>query len=103
MSKPKGKQGRKSSSRPRKWLPLAILVLGLVLVGGTVLLVNSGDSAGFVPAGTGGPRLQVAKEVYDYGDVTYDTPIKTVFRVQNVGDRPLEILDTPQVLLADGC
>ena len=74
-----------------------------MLVGGTVLAVIGGAPTDPAPAGSGGPRVQVAQDVYDYGDVTYDTPIKTVFRVQNVGDRPLEILDTPQVLLVDGC
>ena len=108
MSKPKRKLGRKASPRPRKWLPLVILVLGLVLVGGTVLLVNRGDSAGSVSAepalaGTDGPRMQVADAIVNYGDVSYNTPIETVFRVENVGDQPLEILGTPQVELVDGC
>ena len=94
---------RPSSPAPRKGLTLALVALGLALVGATVFFVRQGDRAATASAGSGGPRVQVATDTFDYGEVRYNTPIETVFRVENVGDRPLEILGTPEVELVEGC
>ena len=103
MRKSRGRGRGLAPSGRKKWLPLAIVVAGLVFVGGAALAVTGGDTSGDAPATSTGPRVQVAQEQFDYGDVAYNTPIETVFRVQNVGDRPLEILGTPRVELVDGC
>lgn len=87
-------------------LALGGLGVGLALVIAVLLAQRSqanGVPARFTPAYTGGPRVAVAQEVFDYGDVRFNTPVETVFRVRNVGDAPLEILGEPQVRLVEGC
>ena len=45
-----------------------------------------------IPLVTGAPRVAVAQKVVNYGEVKFNIPIETGFRVQNIGDRPLKIL-----------
>ncbi len=92
--------------RPLHLLALGGLAVGLVVVIAVLLAQNSqanGVPASFTPEYTGGPRAEVAQEVFDYGDVRFNTPVETVFRVRNVGDQPLTILGEPQVRLVEGC
>lgn len=50
-----------------------------------------------------GPRISVDQELFDYGDVKFNTPIETVVRVTNVGDQRLALERTPAVELVEGC
>lgn len=88
------------------WVLLGATVVVIVLAA-AVMLVNqqqqNSPAPGFVPQVTGAPRVAVSEEVVDYGDVPLNTTIETVFRVRNVGDRPLQILGEPQVELVQGC
>jgi hypothetical protein len=85
-----------------KWL---VLVLALVSIGGVLLwLVSRGSrSANFTPEVEGAPSVSVSQDTFDYGDVRVNTPVETVFRVQNMGDQPLLVLGEPQVELIEGC
>jgi len=80
-----------------------MLAAALLLIGGGVLLWQGTASSEVTPVVTGAPRVFVSQEVVDYGDVKLNTPIETVFRVRNLGDRPLQILGEPQVELVQGC
>ena len=110
MSK-RSKRRQKGSPQTTQVKPLYLLALGglgvgLVIVLAVLLAQNrpaNGVPASFTPAYTGGPRVEVAQAVFDYGDVRFNTPVETVFRVRNVGDEPLEILGEPQVRLVEGC
>ena len=91
----------------RTVLMLLGAVVGALLLATAIVLINqqqqSGPPPGYVPAVTGAPRVAVSEDVIDYGNVRLNTTIETVFRVQNVGDRPLHILGEPQVELIQGC
>jgi hypothetical protein len=39
----------------------------------------------------------------DEGYVRFNVPVRTTFRLSNVGDQPLQILGQPQVELVEGC
>lgn len=51
----------------------------------------------------GAPRVSVAQDTFDYGTVNLGITIQTVFKVSNVGDQPLVILDDPKVQVVEGC
>lgn len=49
-----------------------------------------------------GPKLAIDRSVIDFGDVAYNTTVRAEFRLQNVGDAPLE-LKTGRVRVLVGC
>ncbi len=77
----------------------------IVVAAGTLFFPQPASSVpdNFVPSYTGGPRIEVAEAVIDHGDVKFNRMVESVFRIQNVGDRPLRIQDYPQVVVLDGC
>ncbi len=83
--------------RVRRRTILLALGAAVLLLGGAALVFSSGDGD------DGTPRLVVEQEVFDYGDVAYNTPIETVFVLRNEGDGTLRILSTPEVELREGC
>lgn len=103
MSKRRRRKGRSSSRGYPRWLPLAMAAAAVAVIGGGALVAQNGRQATVIPVVTGAPRVAVAQEVVDYGEVKVNTPIETVFRVQNIGDQPLKILGEPQVELVEGC
>jgi hypothetical protein len=80
-------------------------------VGGALLIVSSlvawGVSSSTRPAATsqatGAPRLAVDRTSVDEGYVKFNVPVRTTFRLSNVGDQPLQILGDPKVELVEGC
>lgn len=93
---------KQKGSNYQLWLGgLAALVVAVV---GVVLFTRSSDPASeFEPQVTGAPRLAVAQEVFDYGDVKLGTTVETVFEIQNVGDQELRIAENPPVRVVEGC
>ncbi len=96
---------RRGDRRRSRVIPLLIVGLGVLLISGAILLAITGRGAarGYVPQFRGGPRLEVAQEVFDYGYVKLDTVIRTDFEIRNVGDETLRILRVPQVEVREGC
>jgi hypothetical protein len=84
-----------------------VLAVVLGLFGAAVLFSptdQSGTPADFIPQVLGAPRVAVAQEEVDFGDVKLDKTVEAVFRVRNVGDEVLRILDDePSVELIEGC
>lgn len=109
MEENMSEKSRRESKRPGRQTPWLWLALGgalVLIVGGfAALRLQSGseDEAPVAPQTGGAPRLVVDQTTIDEGYVKYDVPIRTTFRLSNVGDRPLEILGTPQVSLVQGC
>jgi hypothetical protein len=102
MSK-KSRHKRKQASPRRPWLPWLAVIGALVLVAGGLMLWNSTRNRPTVtPQVTGAPKLAVDKTVVDEGYVQFNEPVKTTFRLSNVGDQPLKITGAP-VELAEGC
>jgi hypothetical protein len=90
------KSKTQATPRPTWLLPAVVIGLGALLVALALLLTRGSQT-------DGAPRLAVAKDSYDYGDVRFETPVETVIQVQNVGKQPLEILGEPRVQLVQGC
>jgi hypothetical protein len=49
------------------------------------------------------PRLAVDQKQMDFGKVPLDIPLKATFKLSNVGDQPLQILNQPVVEVKQGC
>ena len=101
----KRKKPQPKAQFPWIWLAVASAVL---LVAGGLGFIWASSSPGVVtldvtPEVVGAPRLEVDQTFVDEGYVKLDTLVRTTFRLRNVGDQPLRILDEPVVELAEGC
>ena len=106
MSRKKQKRIKATqSAAQRPWWLWAVLGGALLLVLGGVWLAwpSNNIDPNFVPEVTGAPRLVVEQTTIDEGDVKVNTQIRTAYRLQNVGDQPLQILGEPAVELVEGC
>jgi hypothetical protein len=88
-------------------LPWVLLAAGsfvmIILVVAAVAQPWSQEEPTVTPQVVGAPRLVVDQTTVDEGYVKYNVPIRTTFRLNNVGDQPLKILHTPEVRLVEGC
>ena len=105
MSKKYSRKRKKATSRQLPWLWLIIAGALLLIIGGGVLLWQPASPAqpAAAPEVSGAPILKIDQPVIDEGEVKIDTPVRTTFRLSNVGDQPLSILGEPQVELIEGC
>jgi hypothetical protein len=103
-SKKKGKAPQRGRTSPKALLRLGAVLLTIgILMGGAVLFLTP-EQAAYVPEVIGGPRVAIAQEKIDFGDVKLNTTVEAVFRVRNIGDEVLQFLDyEPLVELKDGC
>ncbi|MGC8781926.1 MAG: hypothetical protein ACP5UQ_13785 [Anaerolineae bacterium] len=104
---PKGGKAAAVPPSRRNALPLLVAAGALLLVAlGLVLLARPGrpSTATVGPtSAVNAPRLAVDRTVIDFGKVPLDIPVKATFRLSNVGDRPLAILNQPVVEVKQGC
>jgi hypothetical protein len=109
VSKKNQSKTQQSPSRQLPWPWLIVAGALLLVIGGGLLLWQPTSPAPpaaapeVSPEVSGGPKLKVDQTVIDEGDVKLDTPVRTTFRLSNVGDQPLIILGQPQVELIEGC
>lgn len=84
------------------WLgPVAALLL--LVVGGIGVWTVWGRGPTIPPQVTGAPRLAVVQEHIDEGNVKLGQTVRSIFRLQNVGDQALQILGEPTVEVLEGC
>jgi hypothetical protein len=105
MSKPK-KVSPSSSLRPTWLIPVGLGVLAVAVILVVLLTSNStrpGSTTTFPIKVTNAPAAEVDQSVVDHGSVSFNTPVESVFRVRNVGDKPLLIFGEPEVELVEGC
>jgi hypothetical protein len=88
------------SPRPR-WLIPVLFALPALIVAAMVFLLTRPEP--YKPEVTGRPSGVVSQQLFDYGDVKGGTWIETSFKIQNVGDQPLNVLNEPYVELIEGC
>ncbi len=114
-NKPRNRTVRTQTVKNRPpWL--ALIVFGLMLIGGVFLLVQASrsgeansttssadDGSGTVTQVVGAPRVAVAQSTIDHGDVKLNNFVNSSFVVRNVGDQDLVILGEPRVELVEGC
>ena len=111
-SRKKHRSQRRNTPSPQPVLSrrvIALVAIGIVVAGialWSVLSSQTTDISDFVPEVAGAPRVAVAQEIFDYGDVKLNSTVETVFKVRNVGDQDLRLLDGwdgPRVELVRGC
>ncbi len=110
MSKKTQRRKRPSRNQPTQrrvpwtWLAVGGVVAALAAAGLLLLLASGPDGE---PAAdsviSGAPRLAVDRTTIDEGYIQFDVPVRTTFRLSNVGDAPLKISGQPQVKLVQGC
>ncbi len=101
MTRQRRKRG--PSRKTQRWLPITLGLLAAVLIGGGIWAATANSRPVAAPVVNGAPRVAVAQKVLDLGDVKVDTPVEAVFRIRNIGDQPLSILESPRVELVEGC
>ena len=97
---------KRNQANPRSFPLLALVIAGalVLFIGGGLLVRNSSQARPAVePQVTGSPRLAVDRTEVDEGYVRFNVPVRTTFRLSNVGDQPLRFLGQPQVELVEGC
>jgi hypothetical protein len=102
MSKKSSKKSLQAAKKPTWLLPAAIggAVLAFVSL---ALLTLSNRQPAYTPEVTGGPRAEIDQREVEHGDVRFETLVESVYRVRNIGDRPLRILNEPWVEVIEGC
>ena len=106
MSKKRHQSKQTRSPSSQKLLRMWLIIGGaLILIGGGLGIVwlSADTPSAAVPLTTGGPRLAVDQTEINEGYVKLDIPVRTTFRLKNVGGQPLHILGQPAVELIEGC
>ncbi|MBZ0292061.1 MAG: DUF1573 domain-containing protein [Anaerolineae bacterium] len=100
------KSGNAEARRGYQRVGIALVVV-IILFGAAIVFSptdQSGTPENFVPQVLGAPRVAVAQDEVDFGDIKLDRTVEAVFRVRNIGDQVLRILDQePSVELVEGC
>ena len=91
------------SSRRSLWPWLAGIGVVALIVGGVLVWTSSGPGTAVTPQVEGAPKLVVDQTVVDEGYLQYNAPVRTTYRLSNVGDQPLKIVGQPMVELVEGC
>jgi len=96
------------SAKKRGYVPFLLLGGGalLALIVAILVLYKPGDqpSPATTPAQvTGKPRVALDKTQIDFGQVKLGKTVQATFRVSNVGDQPLKIVEEPLVEVQRGC
>jgi hypothetical protein len=95
---------KQTPSRRPSWLKLAAAVGVLLLVaGGLAIWTSSSRQTTEAPQVTGAPNLVVDRTTVDEGYIKYNVPVRTTFRLSNIGDQALTIKGQPMVQLVEGC
>jgi len=79
------------------------LVAGMALSSRTTTAPPAAPVEPQVSEVSGAPRLAVDQTEIDEGYVIIGSPVRTTFRLSNVGDQPLKLLGEPEVELELGC
>ena len=93
----------KSAASNRQPLIIAGAAAALILVVIVLVIATGGSRTPFVPLVTGAPHAAVSTTLIDHGDLQMEEYAESVFRIQNTGDQPLQILGEPRVELIQGC
>jgi len=104
---PKKEAPQAAPSPLRRLLPFFVIGAALLLLGAGIVLVrraNGPTNDSDIPTlAADMPRLAVDQKLLDFGKVPLDIPIKATFKLTNVGDQPLRILNQPVVEVKQGC
>lgn len=102
MSKRSPRNKNRSAPRRFPWSWLAVVGALLLITGGLAVWALSRPRPALAPQVANSPRLAVDQALVDEGYVKFNVPVRTTFRLRNVGDQPLKIMGAP-VELVEGC
>ncbi len=92
---------REQRARLLKTIPL--LIIGILALAGAGMVAYGTFAPPANIQGVNGPRLQLDREVIDFGDQHFNTTVRAIFKVTNAGDGTLN-LNVPKVAtVVDGC
>lgn len=96
---------KSARERRRRWLPLALIAAGIVMLGGVLWVAFGGRIAtSKVPIEvTGAPRLKADQQRVDLGDIRLGRTVEVSFQLANIGDQTLTFAEAPYVTVAEGC
>lgn len=81
----------------------AAVIVVLILFGAAALFLTPQQTP-YVPEVLGGPRIAIAQDVVDFGDVPVNKPVQAVFHIRNIGDQTLRFYDNePPLEVVEGC
>lgn len=81
-----------------------LIVGGLFAIAVLIIVASAANQRpAYTPQVSGAPRAQIDQTQIDHGTVAFEQQVESVFRLKNVGDRPLTILGEPRVELLQGC
>jgi hypothetical protein len=104
MSKNKTKKYPKNRQRQTtNWLPILIILGGLLLVGIAFLTLRDKSAPGATIEVTGAPSLKVDKEKVDLGEIKLGKTVEVTFQLTNVGDKTLRFDEQPYIEVVEGC
>lgn len=104
MSKFKIKKKEKPQPWWKKASPLLLGLGGLLLVGvAAFLIARAYQPAPRISPQVSGPRLQVDRQVIDFGEVRMGIPVKATFKLTNIGDEPVRFVRQPYIQVLEGC
>jgi hypothetical protein len=104
MSKIKIKRKRKAQPWWMKAGPLLLGLGGLLIVAAaSFIIVRAIQPPGPNQPLVSGPKLQVDRELIDFGEVKMGIPIKATFKLTNTGDETVRFLREPYIQVVEGC
>jgi hypothetical protein len=101
MSKTRRRHSQQARKTQPRWFVPAAIAGAVVLVGAFLLWLFNQQPTTI--SSEGAPRVEVDQTSLDFGDVRFEMPVEGVFRVSNVGTKPLTIVGEPIVELIEGC
>jgi hypothetical protein len=95
---------QRTSYAQKRWLVPSLFGAAALAIGILVFwLFQLQVASTYAPEVTGRPSAVIDQTSFDYGNVKNNTPVTTVFRVRNVGDRELTFQGEPRVEVVEGC
>ncbi len=107
MSQSQWRKRKVTARRPepaKPWLPIALIVGGVVVLFGVLAALALGGRGGKVAVQVSGrPSIQVDQQKVDLGNVALGRAVDVRFKVSNVGDQTLWFTENPYVEVKEGC
>jgi cell division septal protein FtsQ len=97
------KNSRKRQRQKPKWLPILIILGGLLVVGLAFLALRDKPNPAAAVEVSGAPSLKADKEKIDLGDMKFNQPAEVSFQIANVGDQTLRLTKDPYIEVVEGC
>lgn len=78
-------------------------ILAVILIAGILFTQVANSKSDFTPLVTDAPSVEILQGTVDHGDVPVNKPVRSEFKIRNVGDQPLILRDNPVVEVVEGC